>query len=179
MDPITISIAVGVASKAFEAIKSGFAMGRDLEQMSGDLGRWMGASSDIDQAEKQSKNVSVFGKLFGGDSIEAVALQAYSAKKKLEEQRYELKMFLNLTHGPQAYDELLAMEGKIRKQRQETVYKQQQLRKQIGEVIAWLVVVGIIGGFAVLLVGVWINRAKADVDTQPKNFIMREESIED
>jgi hypothetical protein len=179
MDPITISIAVGVASKAFEAIKSGFAMGRDLEQMSGDLGRWMGASSDIDQAEKQSKNVSVFGKLFGGDSIEAVALQAYSAKKKLEEQRYELKMFLNLTHGPQAYDELLAMEGKIRKQRQETVYKQQQLRKQIGEVIAWLVVVGIIGGFAVLLVGVWINRAKADIDTQPKNFIMREESIED
>jgi hypothetical protein len=177
MDPITISLAVGVASKAFEAIKSGFQMGRDLEQMSGDLGRWMGASSDIDQAEKQAKNPGVFGKVFGGGSIEAVALQAYAAKKKLEEQRYELKMFLNLTHGPQAYDELLAMEGKIRKQRQETIYKQQQLRKQI-EVIAWLVVVAIIGGFC-LLVGVWINRAKADVDTQPKTFIMREESIED
>jgi hypothetical protein len=27
MDPITISLAVGVASKAFEAIKSGFANG--------------------------------------------------------------------------------------------------------------------------------------------------------
>jgi hypothetical protein len=40
-------------------------------------------------------------------------------------------------------------------------------------------VVIIIGGFAVLLVGVWMNRAKADVDTQPKTFIMREESIED
>jgi hypothetical protein len=159
MDPVTISLAVGVASKAFEAIKSGFQMGRDLEQMSGDLSRWMGASSDIDQAEKQAKNPGVFGKVFGGGSIESVAL--------------------NLTHGPQAYDELLAMEGKIRKERQETVYKQQQLRKQIGEVIAWLVVVAIIGGFAVLLVGVWINRAKADVDTQPKNFIMREESIED
>ena len=179
MDPVTISLAVGVASKAFEAIKSGFQMGRDLEQMSGDLSRWMGASSDIDQAEKQAKNPGVFGKVFGGGSIESVALQAYAAKKKLEEQRYELKMFLNLTHGPQAYDELLAMEGKIRKERQETVYKQQQLRKQIGEVIAWLVVVAIIGGFAVLLVGVWINRAKADVDTQPKTFIMREESIED
>ena len=56
MDPVTISLAVGVASKAFDAIKSGFAMGRDLEQMSGDLSRWMGASSDIDQAEKQAKN---------------------------------------------------------------------------------------------------------------------------
>ena len=177
MDPVTISLAVGVASKAFDAIKSGFAMGRDLEQMSGDIGRWMGAASDVDQAEKQAKNPGVFGKVFGGGSIEATALQAYSAKKKLEEQRYELKMFLNMTHGPQAYDELLAMEGKIRKQRQETVYKQQQLKKQIVEIITWLTVVIIIGGFTILLVGVWMNRAKADVDTQPKTFILREESI--
>ena len=177
MDPVTISLAVGVASKAFDAIKSGFAMGRDLEQMSGDIGRWMGAASDVDQAEKQAKNPGVFGKVFGGGSIEATALQAYAAKKKLEEQRYELKMFLNLTHGPQAYDELLAMEGKIRKQRQETVYKQQQLKKQIVEIITWLTVVIIIGGFTILLVGVWMNRAKADVDTQPKTFILREESI--
>ena len=53
IDPITISLAVGVASKAFSAIKQGFAVGRDLEQMSGDIGRWMGAVSDVDNAEKQ------------------------------------------------------------------------------------------------------------------------------
>jgi hypothetical protein len=147
--------------------------------MSGDISRWMGAASDVDNAEKQAKNVGVFGKVFGGGSVEANALQAYSAKKKLEEQRYELKMFLNLTHGPQAYEELLQMEGQIRKERQQTIYKQQQLRKQIGEAIAWLVVVAIIGGFAVLLVGVWIDRANADITTQPKTFIMREEIIED
>ena len=138
MDPVTISLALGVASKAFDAIKQGFAVGRDLEQMSGDIGRWMGAASDVDNAEKQAKNPGVFGKVFGGGSIEATALQAYSAKKKLEEQRYELKMFLNLTHGPQAYEELLQMEGQIRKERQQTIYKQQQLRRQIGEGIGWL-----------------------------------------
>ena len=172
MDPVTISLAVGVASKAFDAIKSGFAMGRDLEQMSGDLSRWMGASSDIDQAEKQAKNPGVFGKVFGGGSIEATALQAYAAKKKLEEQRYELKIFLNLTHGPQAYDELLAMEGKIRKQRQETIYKQQKLRKQMLEVVGWVVFTGILGLFIAVIVNVWIKRA--DADTQPKTFIIRE-----
>ena len=175
MDPVTISLAVGVASKAFDAIKSGFAMGRDLEQMSGDIGRWMGAASDVDQAEKQAKNPGVFGKVFGGGSIVATALQAYSAKKKLEEQRYELKVFLNMTQGPGAYDELLQMEGQIRKQRQETIYKQQQLRRQIGEIIAWLTVVIVIGGFAFLLVSVWVNRAQASVDTQPKTFILRDE----
>ena len=155
MDPLTISLAVGVASKAFSAIKQGFAVGRDLEQMSGDIGRWMGAVSDVDNAEKQAKNPGVFGKVFGGGSIETTALQAYAAKKKLEEQRYELKMFLNMTHGPQAYDELLEMEGKIRKQRQATIYKQQQLRKQIGEGIGWLLLVLVIGGFLLLLASVF------------------------
>ena len=149
MDPVTISLAMGVASKAFDAIKKGFAVGRDIEQMSGDIGRWMGAVSDVDNAEKQAKNPPLFGKLFKAGSIEEAALSAYASKKKLEEQRYELKMFLNMTYGPQAYDDLLKMEGQIRKERQQTIYKQQQLRRQIGEAITWFIVVAIIGGFVI------------------------------
>ena len=162
MDPLTISLAVGVASKAFSAIKQGFAVGRDLEQMSGDVSRWMGAASDVDNAQKQAKNPGIFGKVFGAGSVETMALEAYAAKKKLEEQRYELKMYLNMTQGPQAYDELLEMEGQIRKERQATIYKQQKIRKQIGEAIAILFVVAIIGGFLALLGTVYINRAEAD-----------------
>ena len=136
--------------------------------MSGDISRWMGAASDVDQAEKQAKNPGVFGKVFGAGSIEATALQAYAAKKKLEEQRYELKIFLNLTQHPGAYDELLQMEGQIRKQRQETIYKQQQLRKQIGEGIAWLFLVLIIGGFLLLLVSVFKKSYSKDYTRQQK-----------
>ena len=169
MDPVTISLAMGVASKAFDAIKKGFAVGRDIEQMSGDIGRWMGAVSDVDNAEKQAKNPPLFGKLFKAGSIEEAALSAYAAKKKLEEQRDELKMFLNMTYGPQAYNDLLAMEGQIRKERQQTIYKQQQLRRQIGEAIAWLVVVSIVGGFAVLVAGIWMKKARAE------NFIQMTE----
>jgi len=169
MDPATISLAVGVASKAFDAIKKGFAVGRDIEQMSGDIGRWMGAVSDVDNAEKQAKNPPLFGKLFKAGSIEEAALAAYAAKKKLEEQRYELKMFLNMTYGPQAYNDLLAMEGQIRKQRQETVYKQQQLRRQIGEAIGWLICALLVGGFAVLIASVWIKRANA-YQYKPKEY---------
>jgi hypothetical protein len=151
-----------VASKAFDAIKKGFAVGRDIEQMSGDIGRWMGAVSDVDNAEKQAKNPPLFGKLFKAGSIEEAALSAYAAKKKLEEQRYELKMFLNMTYGPRAYDDLLKMEGQIRKQRQETIYKQQQLRRQIGEAITWFIVVAIVGGFAALVAGIWMKQARAE-----------------
>jgi hypothetical protein len=158
IDPITISLAVGAAGKAFSAIKAGFAAGRDLEQMSGDLSRWMGAVSDVDNAEKQAKNPGVFDKLFGAGSIEATALQAYAAKKKLEEQRYELKMFLNLTHGPGAYDELLQMEGQIRKDRQKQVYAQEKLRQQVGDAIAIFILICVIAGFLILLGSMWFNQ---------------------
>jgi hypothetical protein len=155
IDPVTISLAVGAAGKAFSAIKAGFAAGRDLEQMSGDLSRWMGAVSDVDNAEKQAKNPGVFDKLFGSDTIESAALQAYAAKKKLEEQRYELKVFLNMTHGPQAYDELLQMEGQIRKDRQKQVYAQQKLRQQVGDGIAIFILICVISGFIALLGSMW------------------------
>ena len=161
MDPVTISLAVGVASKAFSAIKKGFEVGRDIEQMSGDIGRWMGAVSDVDNAEKQAKNPPLFGKLFKAGSIEEAAMAAFAAKKKLEEQRYELKIFLNMTYGPQAYDDLLKMEGQIRKQRQETIYKQQQLRRQVGEGIIWLLVACIVGGLALLVASAWSSKSYA------------------
>ena len=121
-----------------------------------------GAVSDVDNAEKQAKNPPLFGKLFKAGSIEEAALSAYAAKKKLEEQRYELKMFLNMTYGPRAYDDLLKMEGQIRKQRQETIYKQQQLRRQIGEAVTWFIVVAIVGGFAALVAGIWMKQARAE-----------------
>jgi len=174
MDPLTITAAMSVANSAFNAIKQGFSAARDIEQMSGDIGRWMGAVSDIDNAEKQAKNPPLFGKLFKAGSIEEAALAAYAAKKKLEEQRYELKIFLNMTYGPQAYNDLLAMEGKIRKQRQETIYKQQQLRRQIGEAIGWIVCVALIGGFAVLIASIWIKKARGDYKFTPRDYTIQQ-----
>ena len=41
---------MATATAAFGAIKKGFAMGREIEAMGGDLSRWMSAMSDIDNA---------------------------------------------------------------------------------------------------------------------------------
>ena len=150
MDPLTITAAMSVANSAFNAIKQGFSAARDIEQMSGDIGRWMGAVSDIDNAEKQAKNPPLFGKLFKAGSIEEAALAAYAAKKKLEEQRYELKMFLNMTYGPQAYNELLQMEGQIRKRRQKEIYDKQQFREKV---ITWVAVSVVVAVGSVVLIG--------------------------
>ena len=151
MDPLTITAAVGIATKAFETIKSGFQIGRDLESMTGDIGRWMGAVSDVDNAEKQAKNPPLFKKLMYASSIEQQALEAYAAKKKLEQQRQELKTFLNFTFGPNSYNELLQMEGKIRKERQKMIYERQQLKEQIISVVGIIILCVTVVGFVVFV----------------------------
>ena len=67
-------------------------------------------------------------------------------------------MFLNMTHGPGAYDELLAMEGRIRKERQKQVYAQQKLRQQVADSIAIFILIAIVGGFVAVLGAMWLGK---------------------
>ena len=58
----------------------------------------------------------------------------------------ELRTWINFTHGPNSWNELLQMQIKIRKQRQEMVYAQQErIRKitsTIGLIFAAIVLMG-------------------------------------
>ena len=149
MDPLTIAGAIGIATKAFTALKNGIAVGKDIQDMAGTLGQWMSAVSDVDQAEKQAKNPPLFKKLMFSGSIEQQAIEAFTAKKKLEQQRAELKQFLIFTYGMSAWNELLAMEGKIRKERQEMIYARKEFIQKIINGIAigilTLTIIGFIG----------------------------------
>ena len=151
MDPASIGLAITAASKAFTAIKNGFAIGRDIESMGKDLSRWMGALSDIDNDEKSAKNASPLRKLFKGKEIEASAIEAFTAKKKLEAQRQELKSFINFHYGANSWNEILHMEAEIRKQRQKEIYERQELVRKIWEYIGWFVLFCTVIGFIIFL----------------------------
>ena len=116
--PVT---AVATATAAFNAIKSGFAAGRDIEGMAGDLSRWMGAVSDIKKSEEYNRKPPLFKKLFAAGSVEEEALQTLMAKKKAEDMREELKQIISFTRGPSAWQELLQTEADIRKKRQKLI----------------------------------------------------------
>jgi len=158
MDPVTISAAIGVASTAFTGIKKAFAAGRDLESMSQDLSRWMGAVSDVDAVHKSANNPTMVRKLLGGGSIEQEAIQAFTAKKKLEEQRYELQQFIKFSHGTAAWDDLLRMEGQIRKRRQKEIYDKKIFREKVIGYVALAVVLiiglGVLVLFTTTLMGI-------------------------
>ena len=158
MDPVTITAALSVAKSAFTAIKNGFAVGKDIESMGKDLSRWMGALSDVDNAEKTTKNASALQKLFKGKEIEASAIEAFTAKKKLEQQRQELKTFINFHYGSNSWNEILKMEGEIRKKRQQEIYERQELIRKIWEWIGIVILCASIIGFITLLAYLYVNK---------------------
>ena len=155
MDPATIGVAITAANTAFNAIKRGFQAGREIESMGKDLGRWMSALSDIDNAEKSAKNASPLRKLFKGNEIEASAIEAFTAKKKLEAQRQELKTFINFHYGPKSWNEILEMEAKIRLQRKKEIYDRQQFIRKIWEGIGYFVLFCTVSGFLFFLAWVY------------------------
>tara|TARA_Y100000361_G_C11122644_1_gene324115 strand:- start:255 stop:740 length:486 start_codon:yes stop_codon:yes gene_type:complete len=148
IDPITLGTAVTVATQTYGQIKKLIQTGRDIEEMSETLGKWMGAVSDIDNINKSSTNPSTFDKLFNG-SVEEVAMKSYSAKIKVQKQREELKNWLVGHYGLQAWDNLLKEEGRIRKARQEAIYAREEQKKMIRDYtimgLALLIGLGAVG----------------------------------
>jgi len=131
VDPVTI---ISGATVAFNALKKGFAIGKDLQDMSSQLTQWAGHMSDLGQAEKQVKNPP-WWKTLGG-SVEAEAIEVFAAKRKAEQMRKELKDYISFTMGPSAWDELVATEAKIRKQKKEQEYRKAEMQEAI---ITWTV----------------------------------------
>ncbi len=144
MDPVTI---IGGATVAFNALKKGFQVGKDLQDMSGQLTQWAGCMSDLAYAEQKNKNPPWWKALNGG-SVEAEALEIFTAKRKAESMRKELKDWISFSMGPSAWDELVATEGKIRKKKKEQEYRKAEIQEAI---VTWtLSIIIIITGAAML-----------------------------
>ena len=130
IDPIS---ALATATSAFNLIKKGFSVGRDVESMGKDLGRWMGAMSDLKKADEYAKKPPLFKKIFQAGSVEEEAMAAFMAKKKAEDMRDELRQIISFTRGPSAWQELINMEAKIRKDRQKAIYDQKERQRKFIE----------------------------------------------
>lgn len=138
MDPVT---ALGVATTAFNTIKKGFAIGKDAQSMMSDVGRWMSAIESVkNPPNKKFKKVA---------NVEQEALDQFAAKKKADEMERELKNYILATFGGTAWDELLRIQGQIRKRRKmELEYQRKQREDMINAIIVFL---GIGGGGVGLL----------------------------
>jgi len=135
MDPVT---AFGVATTAYKTIVAGFKVGKQVESMSKDLGRWMGAIQAVKEGHSKKKN-----RMFG--SVEEEALETFAMKKKAIAMENELRNFVNLNYGPNAWNEVIRIQADIRKQKKEAELEAQRRQRQMIENT-------IIGGLVLLFI---------------------------
>lgn len=155
VDPIS---AMALASSAFQALKKGVTIGKELHSMSSQISTWMSAVSDIDRAHHEAKNPPIFKKIFNAKSVEEEAIELFTQKKQLQNQRDELRKLISSMCGPNAWQELLRMEADIRKQRKETLYAQREARRHFVEVISIMFLVTTVVGFFLFIFYLWYNR---------------------
>lgn len=133
IDPVS---AIGMATAAYRGIKAAVSTGKELHDMASTLQQWAGAMSDLDFAHKQAENPPMFKKLFGASQIEQNALEVWGHKQKAKEMREEMRSHISFFYGPSAWDEIVAIEAKMRKERREAVYAAEE-RKQA--ILEWVV----------------------------------------
>ena len=121
MDPIT---AIGIASTAYSAIKKGFEVGKEVESMAGDLGRWMNAINAVKTSHSKAK-----GRRFG--SVEEEALETFAAKKKAEQMENDLRNFIVGQYGVNAWQDIIRIQADLRKKQKEAEILAAQKRDEL------------------------------------------------
>ena len=150
IDPVT---AITAATTAFSMLKKGIAVGKDLQDMGGQLSKWAGAIADLDFADKQNQKPAWYKTLGGG--VQAQAMEIFAAKQKAAAMRQELKDYISVMYGPSKWQEILAIEADLRKQKREHEHRQMEIKQAIIEwsagIVLFVLGVGAIVGF------VWIG----------------------
>jgi hypothetical protein len=145
MDPVTI---IATASAAYSALKKGIEIGRELQDMGGQLATWAGAISDIEFLAKKAQNPP-WWKV--GGNVQAEAIEIFAAKKKIEAQRAELRTYVQYSYGQSAWEELLRIEAQVRKRKQATDHRKAEIKELLITItLVTLVLMAGLSGLALL-----------------------------
>lgn len=121
MEPITAAVA------AFTAVKSGIKAGRELQDMVGELGKLWGGLDSARANHSQKRTKAMRNEFI---SVEEEALKTFADKRKAEEIEKELHQFIIYTLGGEAWNELIAIRGKVRKQRADVALAEKKKRQK-------------------------------------------------
>ena len=128
MDPLSL---IAMASTTFKGIQTLVNQGAEIEAVAQKLGSWYSFASDIKQAEAEAESPGAFKRLFQGQSVEQQALNSLIASKKLAEQEKQVRELIVWTYGVEAYQEMIMMRRKIKKRREEAIYKQRKRKQRL------------------------------------------------
>ena len=126
--------------------------------MTKQLSKWYGAVSDFNYADKEVNSAGGFSKLLMKGSIEQMALDITMNKQKILEQEKDLRILIQYTYGQNVYNEMIELRRKLRKQREDEVYRKREFRRQVLEFFAVLLLIIVLASFIGGLLYLFINR---------------------
>lgn len=155
IDPIS---AFAVATTAYKTISSAVAIGQDIENVTGQLGKWFTAVGDIRKAQEMNKRAPLFKKVFASGSVEEEALQLLIHEKKIQEMEKDLRTLLNFRYGQKTWEEMIEMRRKIKAQREKEVYRMMEIKRNILEGVAIIGLMILIAGLVFGVAYLYVNR---------------------
>jgi hypothetical protein len=155
LDPVS---ALAIATSAYKVLKKGIEMGRELEDMGGQLGTWFKAVSDVKNAEEEAKDPPLFKKLMFSGSVEQEAMQALIARKKIEQQEKDLRELIVWRWGVEEYTSMMRDRARIKDTRERAVLNQRRkMRKLIANVLTITAILGLVGAIVAFGIGIILN----------------------
>jgi hypothetical protein len=138
MDPISLFMA---ATAAFNTVKKLVEAGREVEDVLGQIGAWMGKVSELNALD--NKKPSIFKRIGSGKSVEQEAMEQLQRREAVRKQHLELMSMVKLRYGPQAFEELMQMQRQIKLKREREIIFQAQRRKDVMMYCLLAVVLGL------------------------------------
>lgn len=137
LDPVTL---LATATAVFNGLKKAVEVGREAEDVFGQLGKWAGAVADLQEwirteEENANKPPPIFKKLVWKKSATAEAFDTYAAKIKIQQMEEEIRHMFTLGElwwlGKEGYNEFIMMRRGIKEKREKMIYEQIRRRKKL------------------------------------------------
>ena len=156
MDPIT---ALATISAVWGGIKKAVEVGREVQDVFGQLSQWAQAADVLEQAaEQKPKKPPLFKTLSFGDDTKQ-AFDAYAAKVKMREMEAEIRhefLYGGLCHlGMDGLREFYNVRRQIREQRIKAIQDQRAQRQALIE--ASITVALVLGGATAVISILWMT----------------------
>ena len=153
-DPLTVTAAITLAGKAVNQVSKLVQSGREIEDCMSHISRWFECCSDVNKARERAENPPFFKKLANAKSVQAEAMDAVIAQKKMRDQRAQLRELIMWQWGKDEWDNLFAQEKQIREKRQKLIHDRIVLKQKIFDLI--IGVAGILAMLGIIIGFIWI-----------------------
>ena len=156
MDPLTCLTA---ATTAFKTVKRLVEAGREVQDVSGQLGQWFKAASDLKASIEDAEKPRALKKMLqNNESVEQQAINIQLAKEKHREMETQLREMWLYRFGMASYREMLATRKSIAEQRNRSLYaKKRRAQQWIDGIIITFAVLTAVGA---ILLFIWLINSK-------------------